>query len=81
MDDVIIESSDFGDGVSSYDLASGGEVVSDDFVSSVPLEYVTEEDFNKFNNNFCTAVLFVGLCLGIIAGLLLGNTLNGIFRD
>lgn len=66
------------DDVSEMDVAVDGEVLASDSSAVVA---VSSEEITKFNNNFVTATVYVGLCLGIIAGLVLGIALNGIFRD
>lgn len=71
---VVVIDGDF----SEMDVAVAGEVPASDASAVVA---VSSEEMTKFNNNFVTATVFVGIALGIIAGLVLGIALNGIFRD
>lgn len=41
---------------------------------------VTEEEFIKLNNSFCTSVISLIFVLGVVGGLILGKAFQGIFK-
>lgn len=56
---------------------------SDTSVENEPIQIistVTEDEFIKFNNSFCTSVLCSIFVIGIVGGLILGKAFQGIFK-
>ena len=59
------------------DSLSGTEVSENE----TSVQYPTQEDLTKFNNNFVAFSLGFFLVVGILCGLVLGGCFRGIFND
>lgn len=64
-------------------LLETSETSSDDSISiqEVPFSSITEEEFIKFNNNFCVGLTCLVLVCGIICGSVVALVFKGIFKD
>lgn len=62
-------------------LLESNETSSDDSVSLQEVPMITDEEFVKFNNNFCIGITCVVLVCGIICGSVIALLFKGIFKE
>lgn len=62
-------------------LLESNETSTDDSVSVQEVPMITEEEFIKFNNNFCVGITCVVLICGIICGSVIALLFKGIFKE
>ena len=61
-------------------LLESKEASMDDTVSVQEVPLITEEEFIKFNNNFCMGITCVVLISGIICGSVISLLFKGMFK-
>lgn len=62
-------------------LLESSEASADDVSSVQEVPVITEEEFVKFNNNFCIGITCVVLVCGIICGSVIALLFKGIFKE
>lgn len=62
-------------------LLESSEASADDVSSVQEVSVITEEEFVKFNNNFCIGITCVVLVCGIICGSVIALLFKGIFKE
>lgn len=62
-------------------LLESNETSSDDTLPVQQVPIITEEEFIKFNNNFCVGLTCLVLICGIICGSVIALLFKGIFKE
>lgn len=62
-------------------LLESSETSADNSLSVQEVPMITEEEFIKFNNNFCIGITCVVLVCGIICGSVIALLFKGIFKE
>lgn len=62
-------------------LLEGNETSTDDNISVQEVPIITEEEFIKFNNNFCIGLTCLVLICGIICGSVVALLFKGLFKE
>lgn len=65
-------------------LLQANENVSDVQETTIPVQEVpviTEEEFIKFNNNYCVGLTCLVLVLGVVCGSIVALSFKGIFKE